>query len=98
MITRREMMRTILAGSTAFAAASVFASAHSELAIAAESGGDKGVTVSPVFEHALADFPGHKAVVVKVDYAPGTASSAHHHAGSVFGYVLDGEIESANGS
>jgi quercetin dioxygenase-like cupin family protein len=33
---------------------------------------------------------------VVVNYAPGGKSPSHHHAGSVFAYVLSGEIRSEN--
>jgi quercetin dioxygenase-like cupin family protein len=35
-------------------------------------------------------------VAVTVDYAPGGKSRGHHHAGSVFAYVLSGAIRSEN--
>ncbi len=51
-------------------------------------------TVTPVQRHALSDIPGKQVIVATVDYLPGQASSAHRHAGSVFAYVLEGEIVS----
>ena len=33
---------------------------------------------------------------VVVNYAPGGKSARHHHSGSVFAYVLSGEIRSEN--
>lgn len=35
------------------------------------------------------------ATVVEVNFEPGQQDSAHHHAGPVFGYVLEGEYEHA---
>jgi quercetin dioxygenase-like cupin family protein len=45
----------------------------------------------------LADVPGKQGIMVVVDYLPGQASEAHSHSGSVFAYVLEGEIESQLG-
>ena len=44
----------------------------------------------------LANAPGKTLTVVTVNYAPGGKSGAHHHAGSVFAYVLSGAIRSEN--
>ncbi len=97
MITRREMMKTIVAGSAAIAAM-----LSTVATMAAESGpsapnptaGDKGVTVTELMRHALPDAPGHEVSVVTVEYAPGASSTAHRHPGSTFAYVLEGSIES----
>ncbi len=95
MITRREMMKTMAAGSAALAAMLGAAAA-----IAAESpapnptANDKGVTVTELMRHALPDVPGHEVSVVTVEYAPGAVSTAHRHPGSTFAYVLEGSIES----
>ena len=53
-----------------------------------------GVDVRPVYSGALPNVPGKALSAVLVTYAPGGKSSAHHHAGSVFAYVLSGEIRS----
>lgn len=42
----------------------------------------------------LPDAPGRYGVMLTVDYAPGEASPAHRHPGSVFAYVLEGEVQS----
>lgn len=95
MITRREMMKTIAAGSAAMAAIM-----SAGIAMAAEKSApnptarDKGVTVTELMRHALPDARGHEVVVVTVEYAPGAASTAHRHPGSTFAYVLEGSIES----
>ena len=52
--------------------------------------------VTPVFSQALSQLPGQTLTVVKVDYPPGGKSDKHHHAGSVFAYVLSGAIRSEN--
>jgi quercetin dioxygenase-like cupin family protein len=44
----------------------------------------------------LANAPGKTLTVVTVNYAPSGKSSAYHHAGSVFAYVLSGVIRSEN--
>jgi quercetin dioxygenase-like cupin family protein len=51
---------------------------------------DDGVTVTPRFAHALPQ--GQKLSAVEVDVAPGAAPAPHHHAGSVYVYVLAGTI------
>ncbi|ACA19926.1 Cupin 2 conserved barrel domain protein [Methylobacterium sp. 4-46] len=53
-------------------------------------------TVTPVMQQALANASGKTLSAVVVTYAPGQASPAHRHAGSVFAYVLSGEIRSQN--
>jgi len=53
-----------------------------------------GAKVAPVFSEGLPNVPGKRLTAVVVDYAPGGTSPAHHHAGSVFAYVLLGKIRS----
>lgn len=55
-----------------------------------------GETVKPVFRQAIPNIPGKSLVSVVVAYAPGAASTPHHHAGSAFIYahVLAGAIRS----
>jgi quercetin dioxygenase-like cupin family protein len=50
--------------------------------------------VKPVFASQLPNVPGNSLTAVVVNYAPGGKSPTHHHAGSVFAYVLSGEIRS----
>lgn len=45
---------------------------------------------------ALKNLPGTNLTAVVVVYGPGAKSPAHHHAGSVFAYVLQGAIRSQN--
>jgi quercetin dioxygenase-like cupin family protein len=40
--------------------------------------------------------PGYTLTAEVVDYPPGEKSSVHHHAGSVFAYVLTGRVRSQN--
>ena len=49
-----------------------------------------------VFSSALDNTPGSHLTAVVVTYGPGEKSPAHHHAGSVFAYVLSGAIRSEN--
>lgn len=53
-------------------------------------------SVSPLLAANLRDLPGHRLTAVLVDYPPGVMSVAHHHAGSVFAYVVAGSIRSEN--
>lgn len=51
---------------------------------------DEGVTVTPRFAHELANLPGQRLTVAEVTIAPGATPAPHHHAGSVYVYVLAG--------
>ena len=53
-------------------------------------------TVKQIFATKLANVPGSTLTAEVVDYPPGGKSSIHHHAGSVFAYVLTGRIRSQN--
>ena len=50
--------------------------------------------VTVAFASQLPNVPGKSLTAVVVRYAPGEASGPHHHAGSVFAYVLSGAIRS----
>jgi quercetin dioxygenase-like cupin family protein len=65
-------------------------------ATAASAAGGDGETVKPVAAHGLPDLPGKRLTAVVVIYAPGGKSARHHHAGSVWAYVLSGAIRSQN--
>ena len=67
-----------------------------DLALAHEIGSAGHETVVPVIQQSLANVPGKTLSAAVVSYAPGQASPAHKHAGSVFAYVLTGEIRSQN--
>jgi quercetin dioxygenase-like cupin family protein len=58
------------------------------------TGEEVGVEVKPVRVEKLLNVPGKTLTAVVVTYAPAGKSSAHHHAGSVFAYVLSGAIRS----
>jgi quercetin dioxygenase-like cupin family protein len=65
------------------------------LSIPASRGDEPTVTVRPAFAAKLPNVPGKSLTAVVVSYAPGGASAKHHHAGSVFAYVLSGAVRSA---
>jgi quercetin dioxygenase-like cupin family protein len=50
--------------------------------------------VKPVLSEKLANVPGKNLTAVVVNYPPGGKSASHHHAGSVFVYVLTGQVRS----
>jgi quercetin dioxygenase-like cupin family protein len=52
--------------------------------------------VSQVIAQALANAPGQKLTALLVEYPPGGKSAAHRHPGSVFAYVVSGQIRSQN--
>ena len=51
-------------------------------------------TVKKIFAQHLPNVPGNSMTAFVVEYAPGGKGAAHHHSGSVFAYVLEGEIRS----
>jgi quercetin dioxygenase-like cupin family protein len=53
-------------------------------------------TVQPVIAEKLPNVPGKSLSAVLVKYPPGGKSNKHHHAGSVFAFVLSGAIRSEN--
>ncbi|UVE68189.1 cupin domain-containing protein [Burkholderia pyrrocinia] len=53
---------------------------------------DAGDNVHAIMRQAVPEAPGKLAVVATVDYAPGQASEAHRHLGSVFAVVSKGEV------
>jgi quercetin dioxygenase-like cupin family protein len=58
----------------------------------AADAGAGGETATPVQRQRLPDMPGKQLTMVVIAYAPGQASAAHMHPGSVFAYVLEGEV------
>ncbi|MCA7950440.1 cupin domain-containing protein [Burkholderia seminalis] len=53
---------------------------------------DAGDSVHAIMQQAVPEAPGKRVVVATVDYAPGQASEAHRHLGSVFAVVSKGEV------
>ena len=78
-----------LPGIVMLAAAGLLAGAV--LPAGSEEGGSQ---VKPVIAEKLPNVPGKSLTAVVVSYAPGGKSARHHHAGSVFAYVLSGAIRS----
>jgi Na+/melibiose symporter-like transporter/quercetin dioxygenase-like cupin family protein len=58
------------------------------------AGEEGGSQVKPVIAEKLPNAAGKSLTAVVVSYAPGGKSAKHHHAGSVFVYVLSGSIRS----
>ncbi len=48
--------------------------------------------VTPLLTQELAGLPGKEAMMLTVEYAPGTASGKHRHNAHTFVYVLEGSI------
>ena len=59
-------------------------------------GAEVGDQVKQVRTEKLGNVPGKSITAIVVSYAPGGKSGPHHHAGSVFAYVLSGAIRSEN--
>src|ERR1700758_2971262 len=55
-----------------------------------------GAQVKPILVEKLPNAPGKSLTAVLVNYSPGAKSAKHHHAGSVFVYVLSGAVRSEN--
>lgn len=66
------------------------------LAIALNLVADSGKRERKLFEGKLPNAPGQALTAEVVDFPPGYKSEVHHHAGSVFAYVLSGRIRSQN--
>jgi quercetin dioxygenase-like cupin family protein len=52
----------------------------------------KEAKVTPLFSQDLPDFPGKEALMITVDYPPGSTDPIHRHNADVFVYVLEGTI------
>jgi quercetin dioxygenase-like cupin family protein len=48
--------------------------------------------VTPVMTKALADMPGKEALMITVEYPPGSSDPVHRHNAHAFVYVLEGSI------
>ena len=51
-----------------------------------------GAVVSPLMTKALSDLPGKEAVMITVEYPPGSVDPIHRHDAHAFIYVLEGSI------
>jgi quercetin dioxygenase-like cupin family protein len=52
----------------------------------------KEAKVTPLFSKDLADFPGKEALMITVEYPPGSSDPIHRHNAHAFVYVLEGSI------
>jgi quercetin dioxygenase-like cupin family protein len=91
MNTSFTKMQWTVAGAAWLLASALLAGTTSRTA-----GEEVGVEVKPVRVEQLLNVPGKTLTAVVVTYAPAGKSGAHHHAGSVFAYVLAGAIRSEN--
>jgi quercetin dioxygenase-like cupin family protein len=80
-----------MTGGALLAAGTLLAASASRAA-----GEDAGAQLAPVLAEKLPNVPGKSLTAVVVGYAPGGKSPKHHHAGSVFAYVLSGAIRSGS--
>ena len=54
--------------------------------------GPEEAKVTPLFTKDLPDFPGKEAVMIAVEYPPGSSDPIHRHNADAFVYVLEGSI------
>jgi quercetin dioxygenase-like cupin family protein len=59
-------------------------------------GASKAGQENLAFSTPLPNVPGKSLTAIIVTFAPGASSPVHHHAGSVYAYVLTGTIRSEN--
>src|SRR5258708_5164904 len=64
--------------------------------VGATLGVQKNESVRKVSAVKLPNVPGQTLTAELVEYPPGGKSCVHHHAGSVFAYILTGRIRSQN--
>ena len=48
--------------------------------------------VTPLMKQVLREAPGHDVIMLTVEFLPGQSAKPHRHPGSVFAYVLEGDI------
>jgi quercetin dioxygenase-like cupin family protein len=48
--------------------------------------------VTPLMTKALADMPGKEALMITVEYPPGSSDAIHRHNAQAFVYVLEGSV------
>lgn len=90
MSTSPLKFRKTLLGGALVVAIALLAAAGSE------AGQDAGAEVRAIAREKLPNVPDKSLSALVVTYAPGGKSGKHHHAGSVFAYVLSGAIRSEN--
>lgn len=86
-VTSRVAVQIALACSTVLLLPALPAFAHDPAN--ADSGKE---TVIPLKRQTLPDVSGKNVIMATVNYAPGQKSDPHVHPGSVFAYVLEGEV------
>jgi len=91
MAMPRSIVREVLVAAAVLTAAVPFAAST----VSAESA-DVRETVITVAAHELPNLPGNRLTAFVVTYAPGARSARHHHAGSVWVYVMSGAVRSQN--
>lgn len=64
------------------------------LGMGTTAGSPNDESVRKLFAVKLPNVPGQTLTAEVVEYPPGGKSSVHHHAGSVFAYILTGRIRS----
>jgi quercetin dioxygenase-like cupin family protein len=74
--------------------AAAFAAAILQPSMTGGARADDTDAVKRIFAQQLPNVPGNSLTAFVVNYGPGGKSPAHHHAGSVFAYVLSGSIRS----
>src|SRR5215471_2450784 len=90
MAMPRSIVREVLVAAAVLTAAAPFA------ASTVSESSDARETVITVAAHELPNLPGNRLTALVVTYAPGARSARHHHAGSVWVYVLSGAVRSQN--
>ncbi|WP_175672754.1 cupin domain-containing protein [Burkholderia ambifaria] len=83
MTQSRSLLRCVVLGASLALSAALPTAAHAH---------DADDNVHPIMRQAVPEAPGKLAVVATIDYAPGQASDAHKHLGSVFAVVSKGEV------
>ena len=91
MAMPRSFVQEVLVAAAVLTAAAPFAAST----VSAESG-DARETVITVAAHELPNLAGNRLTAFVVTYAPGARSARHHHAGSVWVYVMSGAVRSQN--
>ena len=89
-IKASHLTRTV--GSMLLVAGIVYATSFPATAHDEKSGGEAKV----LFSQKLPNAPGKTLTAVLVTYGPGEKTQKHHHAGSVFAFVVSGTIRSEN--
>ena len=96
MMNRREVNRflALAAGAMITGSASVFAdAAQAQSSAAGATRANNSIGVQNLLSEPLAKMDHLEVRMLTLTVAPGATSHAHRHAGPVFAYILEGEIE-----